>query len=80
MLQAGGPRVRFPMRSLDFSIDLILPAALRSQCSTKPLTVISTKNFPGNKARPAFKADLTALSRLSRKCGSLDVSTTGYKG
>jgi hypothetical protein len=28
MLQAGRPRVRFPMRSLDFSIDLILSAAL----------------------------------------------------
>jgi hypothetical protein len=28
MLQAGRPRVRFPMRLLDFSIDLILPAAL----------------------------------------------------
>jgi hypothetical protein len=28
MLQVGKSRVRFPMRSLDFSIDLILPAAL----------------------------------------------------
>jgi hypothetical protein len=28
MLQAGRSRVRFPMRSFDFSIDLILPAAL----------------------------------------------------
>jgi hypothetical protein len=28
MLQAGRSRVRFPMRSLDFSIDPILPAAL----------------------------------------------------
>jgi hypothetical protein len=27
-LQAGRSRVRIPMRSLDFSIDLILPAAL----------------------------------------------------
>jgi hypothetical protein len=29
MLQAGKSRVRFPMRSLDFSIDLIVAAALR---------------------------------------------------
>jgi hypothetical protein len=28
MLQAGRSRVRFPMRSLDFSVDVILPAAL----------------------------------------------------
>jgi hypothetical protein len=28
MLQAGRSRVRFPMKSLDFSIYLILPAAL----------------------------------------------------
>jgi hypothetical protein len=28
MLQAGRSRVRFPMKSLDFSTDLILPAAL----------------------------------------------------
>jgi hypothetical protein len=28
VLQAGRSRVRFPMRSLDFSIDLTLPAAL----------------------------------------------------
>jgi hypothetical protein len=28
MLQAGRSRVRFPMKSLHFSIDLILPAAL----------------------------------------------------
>jgi hypothetical protein len=28
MLQAGRSRIRFPMRSLDFSIDLILPATL----------------------------------------------------
>jgi hypothetical protein len=27
MLQAGRPRVRFPIKALDFSIDLILPTA-----------------------------------------------------
>jgi hypothetical protein len=28
LLQAGNLQVRFPMRSFDFSIDVILPAAL----------------------------------------------------
>jgi hypothetical protein len=38
MLQAGRPGVRFSMRSLDFSTDLILPVALRALGSTQPLT------------------------------------------
>jgi hypothetical protein len=43
--------------------------------STQPVTEMSTRNLPGSKWRPARKADLTAIvSRLSRKCGSLDVS------
>jgi hypothetical protein len=51
MLQAGMSRVRVPMRSLDFSIYLILPAALW------PLTEVSTGIFLGGKGRPASKAD-----------------------
>jgi hypothetical protein len=45
--------------------------------STQPLTEMSTRNLPGGKGRSAHKADnLTAIcvSRLSRKCGSHDVS------
>jgi hypothetical protein len=53
MLQAKGSRVRFPMRSLDFSIDLILPAL----GSTQPLTEMSTRNIPGDKGWPACGAD-----------------------
>jgi hypothetical protein len=34
---------------------------------TQPLSQISTRNLPGGKGRPS-------MSRLSRKCGSLDVS------
>jgi hypothetical protein len=60
MLQAGRTRVRFPMRSLDFSIDLILPAVL-ALGSTQPLTEMSIRNLPGGKRRPASEADLTAI-------------------
>jgi hypothetical protein len=45
--------------------------------STQSLTEMSTRNFPGDKGRLVRKVDnLTAIcvSRLSRKCGSLDVS------
>jgi hypothetical protein len=56
MLQAGRSRVRFPMKSLDFSV---VTMALRS---TRPLTELSTRNHPGGKGRPARKADdLTAI-------------------
>jgi hypothetical protein len=72
MLQARRSRVRVPMRSVDFLIDLILPAL----GSTHPLIEMSTRNLPRNKGRPARKADnlKPSVSRLSRKCGSLDVS------
>jgi hypothetical protein len=45
--------------------------------STQPLTEMSTRNLFGGKGRPALKADNLSdicVSRLSRKCGSLDVS------
>jgi hypothetical protein len=44
--------------------------------STQPLTGMSTRDLPGGKGQPACKADNLApsVSRLSRKCGSLDVS------
>jgi hypothetical protein len=47
--------------------------------STQLLTEMSTGNLPGVKGRPARKADnFTAFSRLSRKCGRLDVSQTAW--
>jgi hypothetical protein len=64
MLQAGRSRVRFPMRSLDFSLD-ILPASLWPVGSTQPLTEMSTRNLSGGKRRPALEADnLSAICEL----------------
>jgi hypothetical protein len=44
-LQAGRLRVRFPMVSLEFFIDIILPSALWPLGLTQPLTEMSTKNI-----------------------------------
>jgi hypothetical protein len=45
------------------------------EVSTQPLTEMSVRNLPGGKGRPARKAvNPTAVSRLSRRDGSLDVS------
>jgi hypothetical protein len=66
MLQAERSRVRFPIRSLDFLIDLLVPAAIWPW----------GRIFLGGEVRPARKVDnLTAIFELSsRKCGNLDVS------
>jgi hypothetical protein len=43
---------------------------------TQSLTEMSTRNLPGGKGWLSCKADnlTTIVSRLSRKCGSLDIS------
>jgi hypothetical protein len=43
---------------------------------TQPLAEMSTRNLPGGKAGLSLKAynPEQSVSRLSRKCGSLDVS------
>jgi hypothetical protein len=76
MPQAGRSRVRFQMKSLNFSIDLILPGATMALGSTRPPTEMSTRNLPGGKGRPARKIETSPpfVSRLSNKCGSLDLS------
>jgi hypothetical protein len=44
-LQAGRSRVRSPILSLEFSIDIILLTALLPLGSTQPLTEMSTRNI-----------------------------------
>jgi hypothetical protein len=56
MLQAGRSRIRFPMKSLDFSVNLILPAVLWPWGRLGLLTEMSTRYLSGGKGRPARKA------------------------
>jgi hypothetical protein len=42
--------------------------------STQPLKQMSTRNLPGGKVRPALTTSPPSMSRLYRKCGSLDAS------
>jgi hypothetical protein len=64
MLQGGRSRVQFLMRSLDFSIDLILSRTMALGL-TQPLTEMSTRSLPGSKGQATHEADnLTAICEL----------------
>jgi hypothetical protein len=61
-LQAGRPRVQFPMSSLDFFQFTFPSSRTMTLGPTQPLTEMRTRNLPGAKERPARKFhNLTAI-------------------
>jgi hypothetical protein len=76
LLQAGRSRVRVPMRWIFFFN--WSNSSSRTMARTQPLTEMSTRKIPGGVKGGGRRVRLTALppsvSRLSGRCGSLDIS------